>query len=482
MYKKAVLKDRPSLLNAHRIPINQIRSQITGLEKQVPLINRGSRPYINFDNAATTPSFKSVIEKVAKFSEWYASVHRGTGFKSQLSTHIYENCREKVMQFVGADTKDHVAIFTSNTTCAINNVCQHIELKDNEVILVTIVEHHSNMLPWRVNCPVEYVDMFDSEGNFSSKKLEEKLRTSQKKVRLVAITGASNVTGCIPPIKEVSRVVHNYGAELLVDAAQLIACRPVEMLSLDSPERIDYLVFSAHKMYAPFGVGVIVGPRKTFISGRPYMVGGGTVDLVTLDDIEWTDAPERDEPGTPNLIGVVALIEAIDALRKIGWDFIVEHNRFLTKKLLEELRKLPKITIYGKCDPDCSVDRAGVVTFNAQGISHALLAAILGYEWGIGVRNGCFCAQPYVIKLLGLDQAAVRNYAEQIREGDWSTVPGMVRASFGIYNTEEEIDYFIEALTSILNNGTQVSYTVNPQTGEYSPEGKTPDFNQYFSV
>ncbi|MFH1354959.1 MAG: aminotransferase class V-fold PLP-dependent enzyme [Candidatus Omnitrophota bacterium] len=470
------------LSNAPRISIEQIRSKITGLEKEVPLITGGSRPYINFDNAATTPSFKSVIEKITQFSEWYASVHRGTGFKSQLSTHIYENCRKKVMQFVGADSKDHVAIFTSNTTCAINNVCQHIELKDNEVILVTIVEHHSNMLPWRVNCPVEYVDMFDAEGNFSSNKLEEKLRSSKKKVRLVAITGASNVTGCIPPIKEVSGIVHKYGAELLLDAAQLIACRPVEMLSLDSPERIDYLVFSAHKMYAPFGVGVIIGPRKTFISGRPYIVGGGTVDLVTLDDIEWTDAPERDEPGTPNLIGVVALAEAIAGLGKIGWDFIVRHNRFLTKKLLEELRKLSGITIYGKCDPDCPVDRAGVVTFNAQGISHALLAAVLGYEWGIGVRNGCFCAQPYVTKLLGLDQVAVANYAEQIRKGNWSKVPGMVRASFGIYNTEEEIDYFIQALTSILEKGAQASYTMNPQTGEYSPEERASDFDQYFSV
>lgn len=462
------------------LSIDAIRVKIVGLDKEVPLLNGKTRPYINFDNAATTPSFKSVIEKVMEFSEWYASVHRGTGFKSLLSTHVYEHCRKKVMDFVCADAKEHVVIFTNNATCAINKLCQHIELGDDEVVLVTVAEHHSNLLPWRVNCPVEYVDVFDDQGNFRCERLEEKLQTNKKKIRLVAITGASNVTGGMPPIREVSRIVHDYGAELLVDAAQLIACRPVEMLSLDHRERIDYLAFSAHKMYAPFGAGALVGPRKTFMQGRPYLVGGGTVDLVTLDDIQWTDAPEREEAGTPNLMGVVALAEAIDVLCAIGWDFIVNHNRALIKKLLQELNKLAQITIYGNTDPESAVERAGVISFNAQGVPHALLAAILGYEWGIGVRNGCFCAHLYIMKLLGLDEAAMKDYAALIRQGNWTTIPGMVRVSFGIYNTEEEIDYFIEALKTILKKGPQTRYTINPQTGEYFPEGRALDFNRYF--
>jgi cysteine desulfurase/selenocysteine lyase len=461
--------------------IYDIRSQIVGLDKKVPLISGKTRLYINFDNAATTPVFKSVMEKVVEFSHWYASVHRGTGFKSLLSTHIYEECRQKVLQFVGADKDEHVVIFTYNTTCAINKLCQQIEFKEDEVVLITVAEHHSNMLPWRVNCPVEYIDVFDDDGNFRCERLTEKLRTSKKKIRLVAITGASNVTGSMPPIRQVSGIVHDYGAELLVDAAQLISCRKVEMLGVDHRERIDYLAFSAHKMYAPFGVGVIVGPKKAFINGRPDLVGGGTVDLVTLDEVEWTDAPEKEEAGTPNLIGTVALARAIDALSQIGWEFIVRHNRALTKKILEELSKFKEITIYGNRDPRLTVDRAGVVSFNVQGISHALLAAILGYEWGIGVRNGCFCAQPYVAKLLGLNQEAVQNYAALIRQGDRRGIPGMVRVSFGIYNTEEEIDYFIQALKTILKSGPQGSYVVNPQTGEYAPEGKSQDFNQFFS-
>jgi cysteine desulfurase / selenocysteine lyase len=467
---------------APSVSINEIRDKIVGLEKEVPLVDGTSRPYVNFDNAATTPPFKSVVEKIMAFSEWYASVHRGTGFKSQISTHVYEECREKVMQFVGASKNEQVVIFTSNTTCAINKICQHIELGPNDVILVTVAEHHSNMLPWRVNCPVEYVDAFDDNGNFSCERLREKLQATPKKVRLVAITGASNVTGSMPPLREVSAIVHDFGAELLVDAAQLIASRPVDMLSASDRERIDYLVFSAHKMYAPFGTGVIIGPRRTFLNGRPDLVGGGTVDLVTLEDIQWTDLPEREEAGTPNLFGAVALAEAIEVLRTIGWDFIVTHNRMLTKKLLDGLTRIPELTVYGNSDPDSPVDRGGNISFNARRLPHALLAAILGYEWGIGVRNGCFCAQPYVTKLLGFDEKAIEHYSALIRKGDRTTLPGMVRVSFGIYNTEDEVDYFIEALRTILDKGPQARYAVNSRTGEYFPEGRNPEFERYFSV
>ncbi|MFH1640564.1 MAG: aminotransferase class V-fold PLP-dependent enzyme [Candidatus Omnitrophota bacterium] len=462
------------------LSIDEIRAKIAGVDKEVPLLNGKTRPYINFDNAATTPPFKSVLEKVTAFSEWYASVHRGTGFKSLLSTQVYEESRKKVMQFVGRQDKERVVIFTCNTTCSINKLCQHMELGDNEVILLSLAEHHSNMLPWRVNCPVEQVDLFDEQDNFSCQKLEDVLRTSKKKVRLLAITGASNVTGSMPAIREVSRIVHKYGAELLVDAAQLIASRPVDMLAMDHPERIDYLAFSAHKMYAPFGVGVLIGPAEIFRKGRPYQVGGGTVDLVTLEDIQWTEVPEREEAGSPNIIGVVALVEAIEVLNRIGWNFIVNHNRLLTKRLLEGLRSIPGVTIYGNSDLDSPVDRVGVVSFNAKEIPHALLAAILGYEWGIGVRNGCFCAHPYGIKLLGIDKEQLKHHAELIRDGDWTKAPGMVRVSFGLYNTEEEINFFIKALKTILTNGPVGRYTMNVKTGEYAPQGKAVDFNKVF--
>lgn len=464
------------------VSIRDIRVNISGLDREVPLVNGKTHAYVNFDNAATTPPFKSVIEKITQLSGWYGSVHRGTGFKSRLSTEIYEQCRGQVLNFVGADSSDHLVIFTGNTTCAINQVCQHLELKDNEVVLVAVSEHHSNMLPWRVHCPVEYVDAFDHTGRFCFDELERKLDHSEKKVRLVALTGASNVTGSMPPLKTISRLVHDRGAELLVDAAQLIASRPIRMLPLSDGERIDYLAFSAHKMYAPFGVGVLIGPKKTFARGRPFVVGGGTIDLVTLEEVEWTDGPEREEAGTPNLIGVVALVEAIKTLRAVGWDFIIEHQRSLTGRLLNEFKAIPEIKVYGKSDPQSPDDHGGIVSFNASGIPHALLAAVLGFEWGVGVRNGCFCAQPYVAKLLGLDHAAVQHYAALIRQGNRASLPGMVRVSFGIYNTQEEIEYFLTALKAILNKGPERRYELNPSTGEYLPAGESRDFHSYFSL
>lgn len=466
------------------LSVQDVRNKIVGLDKNVPIFNAEQNKYINFDNAATTPAFRSVIKKVESFCDWYGSVHRGTGFKSLLSTHVYNQCRRQIMEFVcpDIDNSDRVVIFTSNTTCAINKLCQHIDVNENEVILTTVIEHHSNMLPWRVNCPFEYVDVYDDNSCFRLDILDEKLRKRQKKVRLVAITGASNVTGIMPPIHEIARIVHKYGAELLVDAAQLIAAKPVNMLSLEDDARIDYLVFSAHKMYAPFGIGVLVGPKLAFQKERPSLVGGGTVDLVTLDDIQWTDVPEKEEAGTPNLLGVIALSEAIKVLGDIGWDYIVNHSRNLIKKLLAELEDIPEVVVYGNSDFDDIDNRGSAVAFNVEKIPHALLAAILSYEYGIGVRNGCFCAHPYIIKLLKIKDADVKEYSELIKQGDHSIVPGMVRVSFGIYNTEKEIGYFINALKSIINIGPQASYLINKNTGEYFPEGQFMDFDRYFTV
>ncbi|MDB4304207.1 aminotransferase class V-fold PLP-dependent enzyme [Desulfosarcina sp.] len=461
---------------------SDVRDKVVGVDREVPLINGTCRSYVNFDNAATTPAFKSVLNKVNEFSEWYGSVHRGTGFKSLLSTHIYDKCRQKVLQFVGGNEEDHTVIFTSNTTHALNKLCNQIDVGDDEVVLTTMTEHHSNMLPWRIKCHAEYIDVFDNDGTFNIERFKRTLDETKKKIKLVAITGASNVTGSMPPLREVSRIVHSYGAEFLVDAAQLISCRPINMMPLSEHERIDYIVFSAHKIYAPFGVGVLVAPHKTFEGGEPDIVGGGTVDVVTFDDVTWTTAPEKEEAGSPNLVGVVALIEALNVMRDMGCEYLLDNCRRLVKRLLHGLNSIPEITVYGTKDCDSGEDRGSVVSFNMDGMPHGLLAAILGYEWGIGVRNGCFCAHPCVAKLLGISSEVFNHVADMIRKGDWTAVPGMVRVSFGVYNTEDEIDYFINALQEIVANGPQVRYTINPQTGEYSPEENAIDFDSYFSL
>jgi cysteine desulfurase/selenocysteine lyase len=404
-------------------------------------------------------------------------VHRGTGYKSQFSTHRFNDCRAKVAEFVGCDPSFHTVIFCGNATDAINRLCCRFPLAEDEVVLTSVLEHHSNLLPWRFHGHVDYIKAKYPCGMLDLEHLEEKLRQYSGKVRLVAVTGASNITGLIPPLREIARLAHEYGAQILVDASQLIAHRQVSMGAANDPERFDFLVFSGHKMYAPFGSGALVGPKDFFEEGIPGTVGGGAVDLVTLDDVEWTGAPEKEEAGTPNLIGICAIAEAMRVLEGIGMQAVMEHEQRLTLLALEKLSRINGLRIFGGCHMVNFTQRVGVVPIQAQDYPHALLAAILGYEWGIGVRNGCFCAHPYVEHLLQIDDEAIRVHFESVRSGDQSHLPGFVRLSLGLYNTEKEIEYCAEALTSICRHGPKGKYRCNKTTGEWAPENFSYDFS-----
>ncbi len=457
-----------------------IREMIAGLDREVPLLNGTRRPYVNLDNAATTPPFREILPMIHQFSEWYSSIHRGTGFKSLLSTQVYDRCREVVGEFVGIDPDYHVVIFCQNTTDAINRLCRRLRLKRDEVVLTTVMEHHSNLLPWRLAGNVDYVRIKSDNGSLDVEHFEAKMREHEGKVKIVAVTGASNTTGCMPPIKQLARMAHAHGAYILVDAAQLVAHRPIVMGRADDPEHIDFLAFSAHKMYAPFGAGVLIGPQDFFNEGTPGLVGGGAVELVTLGEVEWTVAPEREEAGTPNLMGVLALARATQILRRIGMENVAEHERGLIKYALRRLQKVPGIRMYGERDHTLHCDRVGVIPIVADEFDHGLLAAILGYEWGIGVRHGCFCAQPYVRQLFEMeDDGQFSKFLRQVREGDRSNLPGFVRISLGIYNTIEEIDYLAAALESITTRGPQGRYVLDRATGEYSPIGYTLPLDAY---
>lgn len=454
------------------------RELFIGVDQQVPLLNGTFRTYVNFDNAATTPPFRSVVEAIESILPFYAGVHRGTGFKSLFSTQLYEHCRQIVARFVNADPQRQVVIFTRNTTDAINQICHHLVLQPDEFVLTTVMEHHSDLLPWWLRGQVDYVRITDDVGALDINHLQQKLEQHKGKVRLVAICGASNVTGFVPPIAQIARLVHSYDALLLIDAAQLVAHRRVNMNPPATEEAIDFLAFSAHKMYAPFGIGVIVGPKTFFENRHPAIVGGGTIEFVTLEEVEWAEPPEKEEPGTPNLIGVVALTKAIEMLLQIGFPYIEEHERQLTSYFLQQLREIPEVIIYGDSDPQLRIDRIGVIPINLQQMEHGLLASILGYEWGIGVRHGCFCAHPYIMSLLKLSRAEIQYYRQKRHQKDLKGIPGFVRISLGLYNTIEEIDYFIEALQHIIRTGPQARYRFVPQTGEYFPE----NFNYNFSV
>jgi len=462
--------------------LSDVRDLFSGLEQEVPLLDGRWKRYVNFDNAATTPPFKAVIDCANQAFNWYSSVHRGMGFKSQLSTRLYEHCRDLVLRFVYADPSHHTLIFCSNTTDAINRLCCSLSRNEGEVVLTTVMEHHSNLLPWRFSGRIDYVNIHPLDGSLDIEHLESKLREHAGKVKLVAVTGASNVTGFISPIREIAAITHHYGARLLVDAAQLIAHRPVSMGTPKDPECIDFLVFSGHKMYAPFGSGVLIGPRECFTKDVPFPPGGGSVDLVTMNEIVWASVPEKYEAGTPNLIGVIALSKAVQTLQSLGMENIAEHERELTGKALRLLSRIQGIKISGNMDPALSRDRVGVISFISQHVDHALLAAVLSYEYGIGVRTGCFCAHLYVAELLGLGGGKMAPYITQIRRGNYQHLPGLIRLSLGLYNTAEEIEYFAEAVEKIVTYGSQGRYSFDKRTHLYVPEKFSFDFDSVFTL
>ena len=447
-----------------------LRDQIVGLDKKVPILNGKKVTYVNLDNAASTPAFKAVWEKLNNFLPYYSSVHRGTGFKSRISTESYDRAHEIVANFVNADPETNCVIFGKNTTEAINKLSYRLPMEEDSVVLTTQMEHHSNDLPWRRRARVVHVRA-TPEGRLDADDFDKKLAFYAGDIALVSVTGASNVSGFIQPIHRMARKAHEVGAKILVDAAQLAPHRQVNMRADTDPEHLDFVVLSAHKMYAPFGTGALIGPKEIFSQGAPEYPGGGTVDVVTLDEVHWAGTPDRDEAGSPNVIGAIAMAAAAKELMSIGMDNIAAHEAQLVRYTIERLSQIPGVKLFGETDPEKSLERVGAIPFNLDGVSHFLLAAILGYEGGIGVRSGCFCAHPYVVHLLQLPEEEAEVWQKQILQGDKSNMPGMVRASFGCYNNEEDIDRFIEMLARVAKGEIQGDYYLDRATGEFTPKG-----------
>lgn len=418
------------------------RNLFLGLDEAIKLNNGRWTKYVNFDNAATTPPFRCVLENIRDFAPCYSSVHRGAGVKSEICSSLYENGREVILKFFNASSLKYDVIFVKNTTEGINKLACRLIGSKKDKVLSTLMEHHSNDLPWRERCDLDYVNI-DSKGKLDLDNLEEKLHKGRGEIKFLTLTGASNVTGYINDIHGIARLCHNHGAKIIVDGAQLVPHKTINLQGGNEEESIDFLVFSAHKMYAPFGTGVIIAKKDSFVDGMPECRGGGTVKVVTLDKVIWDEEPFKDEAGTPNIMGVVALLSAIRQINYIGMSNIEMVERELTQYLLNNLKRLNFINVYGR--EDFEEDRLGIVTFNMRGLYHEILSEELSKKYGISVRNGCFCAQPYAQRLLGIDKSEIDRY---VKNPDLKK-PGMVRASFGLYNTLEEINAFIEALERI---------------------------------
>ncbi|WP_037501242.1 aminotransferase class V-fold PLP-dependent enzyme [Solirubrobacter soli] len=408
-------------------------AHLIGSEVEVPCADGLARRYVNLDYAASTPVMSAVWDVVEAFVPFYSSVHRGTGAKSQISTAAYEKAREVVAHFVGSDGGS--VVFVRNTTEAVNVLAS--ALPQGSRVLSTPVEHHANMLPWRRH------DLRTLPFTTSADELLEVTRHALRSARidLLAVTGASNVTGEVWPLAQLAGLAHEHGAQLFVDAAQLAPHRAIAMTATG----IDHLALSGHKLYAPFGAGALVS--RVPLDGDPLLHGGGAIKLVTLDDVIWADAPDRFEAGSPNVIGAVAFAAACEALEKIGMDAVADRERALSARLqtgLDAVEGLTRLALWPVHD-----ERVGVASFTLAGHKAQELAARLSDEYAIGVRHGCFCAHPLITRLLGVPEAEALWLQNELRHGREPELPGAVRASIGLGTTIEDIDALTGALAEI---------------------------------
>ena len=413
---------------------------------------------IYFDHAASTHPPIPVLETHGNFMRnHYANIHRGMHYLSQEASIVFDEVPEIIAKFIGGCTDGSCVVMCSNTTDALD-LAAFIEKDTPGSTLSTVMEHHSNDLVHRKYGPVLHANL-TADGALDLEDVEKKLENN--KVKLLAVTGASNVTGYMPSIHKLARLAHDHNARILVDAAQLFAHHPIDVFPLDHPEHIDYLAAPGHKSYAPFGSSFLYGPQEKLDQVNPRIPGGGTVRYVTTEDVLWVESPDRHQGGTPNIGGAVAFASAVLYLQEIGMEKIREHEKALFERLFHKLKNIPKVRTYGPSKID---DKIGVVPFNIEGYHHTEVALMLNWERAIACRNGCFCAHPYLHHLLsvkGLDELK-----RKIRDGESPSLPGAIRASLGMYNTEEEIDIFIETITNIVEGKVKGDYS-NPDALNY---------------
>jgi selenocysteine lyase/cysteine desulfurase len=387
------------------------------------IVGAGLDGFVHLDYAATAPCVRAAADAVQALLPFYGSVHRGTGRRSQTSTLEYERARDVVATFLGTRPGDEV-VFTRNTTDALNLLARAVPRGTRTVVFSS--EHHATLLPWPdpVRLPAP------SSADEAVSAVEAALRVLPGP-KLVAVTGAGNVTGEIFPIRRLARAAHRHGARIVVDAAQLAPHAPVSLSDLDA----DYVALSGHKLYAPFGAGVLAGRSDWLDAAEPYLAGGGASAAVGAGDVRWATGPARHEGGTPNVLGAVALAAVCSALT--GFDR--SHEQDLLAHLRAGLREVPgaaEVSLFGPGSP-----RVGIVSLALPGHDPSRVAARLADRHGVGVRAGQFCAHPLVRHLSGRAGVAACGDA-----------PGLLRASFGLGTTTDDLDRFVHALSDCLRS------------------------------
>lgn len=396
-----------------------------GLE--VPVLGGRLVPHANLDLAASAPPLAAVAAQLERITPWYASVHRGTGYASELATALVEDSRDVVARHVGARDGD-VVVFTRNTTDALNLLASAVP---GDVVVLDL-EHHANLLPWRTRRVV--VAQPTIEATIAALDAE----LGRCPAALLAVTGASNVTGELLPIARLAALAHAHGARIAVDAAQLLPHRTVSLAETGA----DYLAFSGHKAYAPYGAGALVGRADWLHAAPAYLAGGGAVANVALDAVSWRPAPERHEAGTPNVLGIAAVAAAFAEFDRLG-DARIAHERALTARLVRGVASIDGVR-WVRGFEDAS-DEVGIVTVELQRGSVGLVAAALSAEHGISVRAGRFCAHPF------FDRIATRSNG--------------LRASLGLGSSADDVDRFVAALARIVADGPAAEYVRTEHDG-----------------
>ncbi|MFF2653385.1 aminotransferase class V-fold PLP-dependent enzyme [Streptomyces sp. NPDC058045] len=443
----------------------QVVLPVLGADVRVPLVTGGETEYAALDYAASAPALKRVWDDVAAYAPYYGSVHRGAGYLSQLSTELFESARRTVGDFLGCREGDQV-VFTRSTTDSLNLLAAALPA-DCEVFVFE-TEHHASLLPWR-GAQVTFLD--------APRTPEQALRTLDAALAarragtpaLVCVTGASNVTGELWPVRELAATAHAHGARIVLDAAQLAPHRPVDIARLD----VDWVAFSGHKLYAPFGAGVLAGRADWLREAEPYLAGGGASRKVARRadggvDVEWQEGPARHEAGSPNVIGAHAVASACRALTEAGFGQLVAREEQLVARLRAGLAGVPEVrvlSLFGDAAP-----RVGVVSFVVAGWNSSHFAAALSAEYGIGVRDGLFCAHPLVRTLLGAEPG------DQGECGAPEAAPGerslnAIRVSFGAGTPDEHIDRFVRAVTELVRDGAR--WTYRTEDGRCVPDPAT---------
>ena len=394
----------------------RIREDFPILKRQV-----NDKPLIYFDNAATSQKPNSVIEAITRYYRYYnANIHRGIHKLAEEATLTHEESREKIAKFINAKQTCEI-VFTRNATEALNLVAYswgRSNVRKGDKIVLTIMEHHSNIVPWQLlaqekGATVEFIGI-NAEGEL---RQDDVSRLIDDRTKIVCVTHASNVLGTINPIEDIGRVAHRYGAAFLVDAAQSVPHIPVSVQDIDC----DFAAFSGHKMLGPTGIGVLYGKAEQLERMPPFLGGGEMIREVHTTGATWKDLPYKFEAGTPNISGAIGLGAAVDYLQNIGMGNVLDHEKEIANYALNRMKEVEELKIYGPTDVN---RRVGVVSFNLGDIHAHDLASILD-EDGIAIRSGHHCAQPLM---------------------EFLRIPAASRTSFYIYNTKEEVDVLIEAL------------------------------------